>query len=129
MAYGMLYDFLFGQSHEAYNYFGAHFTKINGEDGVMFRVYAPMAKEVSVIGDFNSWDPRIHVMSKVEDSGVFEVFVPGVSQYQSYKYHILGCNNVYFDKADPFAFFPNISREVVRGLSTSTDSSGTIRIF
>jgi len=86
MAYGMLYDFLFGQSHEAYNYFGAHFTKINGEDGVMFRVYAPMAKEVSVIGDFNSWDPRIHVMSKVEDSGVFEVFVPGVSQYQSYLY-------------------------------------------
>ena len=105
MAYGLLYDFLFGQSIEAHNYFGAHFTKVNGKEGVIFRVYAPLAKQVSVIGEFNSWDPRVHVMSKIEDSGVFEVFVPGVVQYQSYKYHILGANDVYFDKADPFAFY------------------------
>lgn len=105
MAYGLLYDYLFGQSIDAFDYFGAHFMKVNGKDGVMFRVYAPMAKEVSVIGEFNSWDPKIHVMSKIEDCGVFEIFIPNVQQYQSYKYHILGCNNIYFDKADPFAFY------------------------
>ena len=56
MAFGLLYDFLMGQSIEAYKYFGAHFEERNGEQGVIFRVYAPMAKSVSVIGDFNSWD-------------------------------------------------------------------------
>ena len=104
MAYGQLYDFLFGQCVDAYTYFGAHFTQVDGKDGVMFRVYAPLAKEISVIGEFNSWDPRINVMKKVEDCGVFELFVPNVNQYQSYKYHILGANNTYFDKADPFGF-------------------------
>lgn len=104
MAYGLLYDFLMGQSIEAYKYFGAHFVKEGDQDGVVFRVYAPLAKEISVIGEFNSWNPGIHRMNKVDVAGVFEVFVPNIGNYQSYKYHILNCNNQYIDKADPFAF-------------------------
>jgi 1,4-alpha-glucan branching enzyme len=108
MAYGLLYDFLYGQTIEAFNYFGAHFCRIDGQDGVIFRVYAPMAKAVSLIGEFNSWDPRVHQMSRVEESGVYEIFVPGVQQYQSYKYHILTCNDEWVDKADPFAFLAEL---------------------
>ena len=104
MAYGLLYDFLYGQTTKAYEYFGCHFVKINNKEGCMFRVYAPQAKEISVIGDFNNWDPRVDVMKKIDDCGVFEIFVPGVREYQSYKYHILTCGNYYVDKADPYAF-------------------------
>ena len=46
MAYGLLYDFLYGQTIEAHNYFGAHFMKVDGKDGVMFRVYAPLEKQI-----------------------------------------------------------------------------------
>ena len=72
MAFGLLYDFLMGQSINAYEYFGAHFTKLNNKDGVIFRVYAPMAKEVCVIGEFNNWNPGSHLMKKIDDSGVYE---------------------------------------------------------
>ena len=104
MAYGLLYDFLYGQTTKAYEYFGAHFVKINNKEGCMFRVYAPQAKEISVIGEFNNWDPGIDVMRKIDDCGVFEIFVPGVREYQSYKYHILTCGNYWVDKADPYGF-------------------------
>ena len=56
MAYGILYDFLMGQTIEAYRYFGAHFVEKDGRSGVMFRLYAPLADDVSVIGDWNGWD-------------------------------------------------------------------------
>lgn len=105
MAFGLLYDFLMGQSIEAYKYFGAHFTKIKRTKGVVFRVYAPMAKEISVIGEFNNWDPKVNVMTKVDEAGVFELFIPKVNNYQAYKYHILNSNNEYVDKQDPFGFF------------------------
>lgn len=104
MAYGLLYDFLYGQTTKAYEYFGAHFVKINNKEGCVFRVYAPQAKEISVIGEFNNWDPGIDVMRKIDDCGVFEIFVPGVREYQSYKYHILTCGNYWVDKADPYGF-------------------------
>lgn len=105
MAFGLLYDFLMGQSIVAYKYFGAHFTTIDDKEGVMFRVYAPTAKEISLIGEFNNWNPTIHKMKKVDDSGVYEIFVPGVKNYQTYKFHILNAQNVYVDKQDPFGFF------------------------
>ena len=62
MAYGILYDFLMGQTIEAYKYFGPHFVTQDNKEGVLFRVYAPMAKEVSIIGEFNNWNPGNHVM-------------------------------------------------------------------
>ena len=105
MAFGLLYDFLMGQTIEAYKYFGAHFVKQDGQEGVVFRVYAPLAKEISVIGEFNSWDPRNHRMNKIDESGVFEVFIPNVKNYQTYKYHILNALGQYVDKQDPFGYF------------------------
>ena len=91
MAYGILYDFLMGQSIEAYRYFGAHFLdkEIDGKkvSGVVFRLYAPLANDVSVIGEWNNWDVTRNKMEKIDSSGVFETFVPGLHNYQSYKYH------------------------------------------
>lgn len=108
MAFGILYDYLMGQSIEAYRYFGAHFVTINGERGVMFRLYAPLAEDVSVIGEFNGWDVRTHKMDKVDDSGVWEVFIPGLVDYQSYKYHFKNAKGEYVDKADPVAFYSEL---------------------
>ena len=112
MAYGILYDFLMGQSIESYRYFGAHFIEkeIEGKkvSGVIFRLYAPLANDVSVIGEWNNWDVTRNKMEKVDPSGVFETFIPGLHNYQSYKYHFLNAKGEYVDKADPFAFFSEL---------------------
>ena len=112
MAYGILYDFLMGQSIEAYRYFGAHFItkKIDGKEtsGVAFRLYAPLAEDVSVIGEWNNWDVTQDKMEKVDFSGVYELFIPGLTNYQSYKYHFKNAKGEYVDKADPFAFFSEL---------------------
>lgn len=114
MAFGMLYDFLNGQSIEAYSFFGAHFItqevkKSNGRkqkvSGVIFRLYAPMAEDVSIIGEWNGWDVRKDKLTKIDESGTWELFIPGLSNYQSYKYHFKNAHGTYVDKADPFAFY------------------------
>ena len=72
MAYGLLYDYLNGQCIEAHNYFGAHFSeKKNGQTVVTFRLYAPMAEDVSVIGEWNGWDVTKDKMKKIDDCGVW----------------------------------------------------------
>ena len=109
MAFGTVYDYLMGQCIDAYHYFGAHFVKQNNQSGVVFRLYAPMANDVSVIGDFNNWDVGAHKMNKIDDSGVWEVFIPGLYNYQSYKYHFKNARGQYVDKIDPFAFFCEIA--------------------
>lgn len=108
MAYGLLYDFYFGQTIEAYRYFGAHFETRDGISGVVFRLYAPRAEDVSIIGDWNNWDVRTHKMNKIDEGGVFELFIPHLSNYQSYKYHFKNAKGKYVDKADPYAFFSEL---------------------
>ena len=108
MAYGLLLDFLYGQTIDAYQYFGAHFVKRGRTSGVVFRLYAPGAYDVSVIGEWNGWDVGANKMAKVDDSGVWEVFVPGVLNYQSYKYHFRNAHGNYVDKADPVAFYSEL---------------------
>jgi 1,4-alpha-glucan branching enzyme len=116
MAYGILYDYLMGQTVEAFKYFGAHFGDcvVPGEEkgdkpvtlhGVWFRLYAPLAEDVSVIGDWNGWDVRAHKMGKVDPAGVYETFIPDLRDYQSYKFHFKNAQGQYVDKADPFAFY------------------------
>lgn len=106
MAYGLLYDFLMGQCIEAHNYFGAHFSEdASGHPGITFRLYAPSANDVSVIGEWNGWNCDAHKMKKIDDSGVWEIFIPSLSNYQTYKYHFLNAKGKYVDKADPFAFY------------------------
>ncbi|MCQ2799979.1 MAG: 1,4-alpha-glucan branching protein GlgB [Bacilli bacterium] len=111
MAFGILYDFLNGQSIDAYKYFGAHFEKKGEESGVTFRLYAPMASDVSVIGDWNGWDVGANKLSKIDDSGTWEIFIPGLTNYQSYKFHFRNAKGEYVDKADPFAFYSELRPE------------------
>jgi len=111
MAFGILHDFLMGQTIEAYKYFGAHFEKRGVTSGVTFRLYAPMADDVSVIGEWNGWDVGANKMSKIDDSGTWEVFVPEIFNYQSYKFHFKNAKGEYVDKADPFAFYSELRPE------------------
>lgn len=105
MAYGLLYEYLLGQTIDAYTYFGAHFITLDGQKGVVFRLYAPCARDVSVIGEWNDWDVRVHKLAKIDDSGTWEIFIPGLTDYQSYKFHFLDAHGNYVDRIDPFAFF------------------------
>ena len=82
-----IYLFKQGNNQEAYRYFGAHLCEQNGEAGAVFRVWAPHAKAVSIVGDFNSWTPGEHPMEMVTD-GIWERFVPGIKQFDVYKYCI-----------------------------------------
>ena len=105
MAFGLLYDYLMGQTIDAYKYFGAHFEKQGDVDGVMFRLYAPCASDVSVIGEWNGWDVTRDKLNRIDDSGTWELFIPGLFNYQSYKFHFKNAKGEYVDKADPFAFY------------------------
>lgn len=105
MAYGLFYDYLVGQCIDAFTYFGAHPEKRGEQNGFVFRLYAPCASDVSVIGEWNGWDVRKDKMKKIDDSGAWEVFIPGLVNYQSYKFHFKNAEGRYVDKADPFAFY------------------------
>lgn len=93
-----------GQTLDAYDYFGAHFVTINNVSGVIFRLYAPKASDVSIIGEWNNWDISRDKMQKIDDSGTWELFIPNLKEYQCYKFHFLNAKNEYVDKIDPFAF-------------------------
>ena len=93
-----------GIHYEAYRILGAHLMNIDGTDGVHFAVWAPNAMRVSVVGDFNHWDGRIHQMRRLWDSGIFEIFVPGVSEGVNYKYELKVKGGLTYLKADPYAF-------------------------
>ena len=93
-----------GIHYEAYRILGAHLMTLDGVDGVHFAVWAPNAVRVSVVGDFNSWDGRVHQMSRLWDSGIFEIFVPGVSEGENYKFELKVKGGLTYLKADPYAF-------------------------
>lgn len=103
--------YLNGQLYDAYKYFGPHRVIKREKEGYIFRVYAPMAKEVSLIGDFNGWDPVKGQMGKMDYRGLYELFVPGVKPGDKYKFHILGCDGFYKDKQDPFAFADQVREQ------------------
>ena len=76
-----------------------------GVEGVSFAVWAPNARRVSVVGDFNDWDGRRHAMRKRVDSGLWEIFAPGLGEGAVYKYEIVGADGALQPlKADPFGF-------------------------
>ena len=88
-----------------YDRLGAHVLHHEGAHGVHFAVWAPNAERVSVVGDFNGWDGRRHAMRKRLDIGVWEIFVPGAEEHQSYKYELLGAGGKLMPlKADPYGF-------------------------
>lgn len=94
-----LYLFHEGSNARAYEYFGAHKTA----DGVCFRVWAPRAASVSVVGDFNDWDVLAAPMQSVPQSGgVWELTLPNIKQYDAYKYNIVSQSGRSFMKSDPY---------------------------
>ena len=93
-----------GNHYEIYNRLGAHFREIDGVKGVNFAVWAPNAKGISLVGDFNSWDGRQHPMRKRIPSGVWELFVPGLKAGEIYKYRVTDCQGQQIEKTDPFGF-------------------------
>ena len=98
-----LYLFNEGSHYHLYDKLGCHLTTLNGAAGATFAVWAPNANYVSVIGDFNGWDPAAHRLAPRGSSGVWEGFVAGVKKGQGYKYHIgSGQLGYRVDKADPF---------------------------
>lgn len=98
-----------GKHLYSYEKLGAHLLEVNGVTGVNFAVWAPNALRVSVTGDFNGWDARVHPMRQVEDSGFWELFIPGLSQGEVYRYHIKSrFNNFQIEKSDPYGFYSEV---------------------
>ncbi|NIP85636.1 MAG: 1,4-alpha-glucan branching enzyme, partial [Planctomycetales bacterium] len=89
-----------GTHWDAYNRLGAHVRTVHGIEGVNFAVWAPNARSVSVIGDFNNWDGHRHPMRKLIPSGIWEVFIPELPEGVHYKYRVEGAHES-FEKTDP----------------------------
>jgi len=99
--------FLFneGSHYRLYEKLGAHLLTVEGVKGTRFAVWAPNAREISVVGDFNNWDRSTHPLYPRGQSGIWEGFIPGVARDTVYKYYIVSHRNGYsVEKADPFAF-------------------------
>ena len=94
-----------GTHYRIYDKLGAHTAQIDGVDGVIFAVWAPNARRVSVVGDWNAWDGRCHPMRLHPGNGIWELFVPAAAEGARYKYEILAhSGELVALKADPFAF-------------------------
>ena len=101
-----LYLFHQGTNYRAYEIFGAHFTERDGKAGVRFAVWAPHAKSVSVVGDFNNWDTRVNRMIRLEDGETWELFIEGLKSGDIYKYAILPPHGkAHILKSDPYGFY------------------------
>ncbi len=116
------YDlYLFGEGNHTriYDKFGAHPMRIGSADGVHFAVWAPNAARVSVVGDFNHWDGRMHPMRSLGASGAWEIFLPAASVGQRYKFEIRARDGSIHLKADPYGFsfeVPPLSASIITAL-------------
>ncbi|MBI5418048.1 1,4-alpha-glucan branching protein GlgB [Candidatus Poribacteria bacterium] len=93
-----------GNHHHIYNKLGANIKSIDFLTGIRFAIWSPNARQVSVIGDFNKWDRRIHQMRSLGNSGVWEIFIPGLCAGSLYKFEILAKSGNLLIKSDPYAF-------------------------
>ncbi len=112
----IIQSFFEGHCINAYEVFGAQLAFENVE-GVRFRVWAPNAKNIQIIGTFNQWGEELHMMNRVDDRGIYSLFIPGVKELDIYKYRITQVGGEVVDKMDPFSFYnelrPNTSSVVV----------------
>ncbi|HRM73513.1 MAG TPA: 1,4-alpha-glucan branching protein GlgB, partial [Paracoccus sp. (in: a-proteobacteria)] len=119
---GEMDEYLLGEGthHSIWKVLGAHVTEHEGVRGTHFAVWAPNARRVSVIGDFNAWDGRRHVMRRRGATGVWEIFLPLIGDGTPYKYEILGAYGERHEKADPVGFgsqHPPQTASVVRDVT------------
>ncbi len=94
-----------GNHHRIFEKLGAHIMDVNNVSGTLFAVWAPCAKRVSVIGDFNQWDGRRHQMRQLGASGIWELFIPLVTEGDIYKFEIKTPTNTILEKSDPYGFY------------------------
>ncbi|HSF92523.1 MAG TPA: 1,4-alpha-glucan branching enzyme, partial [Paracoccaceae bacterium] len=109
-----------GTHRQLWNILGAHIIKHEGSEGVHFAVWAPNARRVSVVGDFNGWDGRKHSMRRRGQTGIWEIFVPDLGEGEPYKYELQDRNgHLLPQKADPYGFgseHPPKTASIVRRL-------------
>ncbi|TVQ57559.1 MAG: 1,4-alpha-glucan branching enzyme [Spirulina sp. DLM2.Bin59] len=96
-----------GNHHRIYEKMGAHVFEINGVQGVYFAVWAPNARNVSIIGEFNNWDGRLHQMRK-RGNGTWDLFVPEVNVGTKYKYEVKNWEGHIYEKSDPYGFYQEV---------------------
>ena len=97
-------NFQNGTHYSLYEKFGSHPLTVLNRKGYYFSVWAPNATYVSVVGDFNHWDTNAHpLFVRLEKSGIWEGFIPGLEEYENYKYYIDGFEGAKLLKGDPFA--------------------------
>ncbi len=109
-----------GIHYEVYELLGAHPCVIDEEEGTYFAVWAPNAIRVSVVGDFNRWDGRMHQMRRLWDSGIFEIFVPQAMEGMNYKFELKTDGGLTYLKADPYANYAELrpnSASVIEDIS------------
>jgi 1,4-alpha-glucan branching enzyme len=106
-----LHLFAEGNHYEIYKKLGAHVTTMDGVRGCSFAVWAPNAQRISVIGDFNGWDGRLHPMRKQMGAGVWEIFIPDVAEGAHYKFEIKASHGGLLVKSDPYAFYGQHGRQ------------------
>ncbi len=92
-----------GQSYDSYKFMGSHITTYEKNKGVSFTVWAPNAKEVYLVGEFNNWNNKSHPMNNINNSGIWNIFIKDVIIGQAYKYNVIGCDNISRLKSDPYA--------------------------
>jgi 1,4-alpha-glucan branching enzyme len=115
------YLFNTGKNYRLYDHLGAHLADIHNIMGTIFRVWAPNAQAVSVIGDFNSWDGRVHQMRSLGASGIWEIFIPHLKEGETYKFSIKTKQNQILEKCDPFQFYGEVRPQtgsVVKSISS-----------
>ena len=114
-----------GKHFKLYEKLGAHLMEVNGVKGVYFAVWAPAARSVSVVGDFNYWIQGEHLLNvRWDGSGIWEGFIPNIGQGEVYKYHIHGYKGMILDKGDPFSHYWEL-----RPLTASIWDSGTTSVM
>ena len=103
-----IYLFHQGTNYCSYEFLGCHFGVFQGKRGAFFRVFAPNAQSVSVVGDFNEWDITINPMQKIPESGIWELFIEGMKVNRCYKYAVQTKAGIVY-KADPFAYYSQLT--------------------
>lgn len=112
-----------GSHLRPYEVLGAHFMECDGVSGVNFRLWAPNAQRVSVVGDFNYWDGRRHPMRFHPASGIWELFLPKASLGQLYKFELIDCHGQLRLKADPYAFSSQLRPDTASQISALPEIS------
>ncbi len=119
-----LHLFHHGENFKTYELMGAHPITVDKKHGYVFRVWAPRAESVSIVGAFNDWDENSHVMQRMIDGETFELFIPSLKEYDSYKYCIKTEGGRKLFKADPYAFHAETPDAAIENASKLYDLRG-----